>query len=350
MSEASPSPSRALVKPLEPLNVWYVAAESRELKNKPLARTVANRELVLFRDQTGRAAALFDRCPHRNVQLSKGRVMNGRLQCPYHGWEFDSSGRCVHVPAQPELRQIPQGARTECIPIKEQQGLIWVWHGQRPPAPDEQPFYIPHFNAHGWGWGRLQCTILNSVKNSIENFIDCSHTGYIHGGLFRTPASHWAETEIATQPNGVSIEIEEESNTQSFLAKLLVQGEVEHQDRYIYPSTVQVAYRFGPRREIIGYQICTPVRELETRVFVHVNWHMGWLNPVVKAALPFVGQIILGQDLKILNNQGAMIRRYGEHFTSTEADSANLWIEATRKRIQRGQTPRPRQRRIRFKL
>ena len=332
------------------LNVWYIAAESRELKAKPIARTIADREVVLFRDESGKAAALFDRCPHRNVQLSGGKVVGGRLQCPYHGWEFNAEGRCVRVPAQPELKRIPEGACTPSIPLKEQQGYLWIWHGNRPPEADEQPFFIPNFNVHGWGWGRLQCSIKNSVKNSIENFIDCPHTGYIHGGLFRTPASHWAETEICSEDNGVSITIEEESNTQSFLAKLLVQGEVEHQDRYIYPSTVQVAYRFGPKREIIGYQICTPVHELQTQVYVHINWHMGWLNKLVKSALPLVGRVILAQDLKILNNQGKMIQRYGEHFTSTEADSANLWIEANRKRLQRGVVPKQRKRRIRFKL
>ena len=66
---------------------WYVACQSKELRKKPLARTVVGLPLVLFRDAEGRAQALLDRCPHRNAPLSLGRVTNeGRLECAYHGW------------------------------------------------------------------------------------------------------------------------------------------------------------------------------------------------------------------------------------------------------------------------
>ena len=91
---------------------WYIAAETRELKSRPLSREVAETPLVLFRDHRGIAHALFDRCPHRNVQLSKGKVVKGRLQCPYHGWEFSGEGVCEHIPALPEGTHIPARACT----------------------------------------------------------------------------------------------------------------------------------------------------------------------------------------------------------------------------------------------
>ncbi|MEZ0368668.1 MAG: Rieske 2Fe-2S domain-containing protein [Candidatus Sericytochromatia bacterium] len=331
------------------LNAWYIAAESRELKNRPLARTVAGVPVALFRDAAGKPAALFDRCPHRNVQLSGGRVTAGRLQCPYHGWEFNREGRCVRIPAL-DGGHIPGGACTRVLPLIEQQDFLWLWPGERPPLEHETPYLIPHFSESGWGWGRLQGFIGNSVENIVENFIDNPHTGYIHGGLFRNPASHWSSTEVQIADDGVIIDIDEENQADSLLARLLVKGEVTHQDRFIYPSIVRVAYGFGPKRQMVGYQICTPEAELRTRLYVHVSWQMGWLNPLVKALMPIFGRVILNQDVGILENQGRMIARYGEAFTSVDADTANLWIKATRQRLARGEKPAPRKRQVRFRV
>ncbi|MBF2053709.1 MAG: aromatic ring-hydroxylating dioxygenase subunit alpha [Candidatus Sericytochromatia bacterium] len=329
---------------------WYIAAESRELKWRPLARTVAGVPLVLFRDDQGRAAALFDRCPHRNVQLSRGKVRQGQLQCPYHGWQFNGQGQCVHIPALPPGQKPPAGACVQTLPLKEQQGYLWVWPDAAPPPPDIQPFYLPYFEARGWHWDRLQSRIGNAVSNVVENFIDNPHTGYVHGGLFRTPASHWVDNILETTADGVRIDIREESQAESLLARLLVRGEVSHQDRFIYPATVEVRYAFGPGREIIGYQLCTPVSAYETRIFVHVLWQMGWLSPLVRAGFPFVGRLILQQDVGILESQGQVLQRYGEHFHSIEADSANLWIQAARQRLQRGAQLKSRRRQVRFRI
>jgi len=79
---------------------WYVACLSTELtKAQPLARTIFGTHVVLFRDHHGQAVALYDRCLHRHARLSAGRVCNGRLGCPYHGWVYDGTGRCVEIPS-----------------------------------------------------------------------------------------------------------------------------------------------------------------------------------------------------------------------------------------------------------
>src|SRR4051812_30260517 len=78
---------------------WYVACRSEALRQQPLARTLFDTPLVLFRDDAGRAATLIDRCAHRNVPLSAGRVVNGLLECGYHGWRYDVGGVCRTVPS-----------------------------------------------------------------------------------------------------------------------------------------------------------------------------------------------------------------------------------------------------------
>lgn len=335
-----------------PTSCWYIAAEARELKQRPLARQVAGQHLVLFRDAQGQAAALFDRCPHRNVQLSRGKVRQGCIECPYHGFRFQADGACAHVPSLQTHEKIPSALRAQPFPVREQQGYLWVWVGDRPPEADEQPFVLPHHGEPGWGHGYLQSTIGNSVANLIENFIDCPHTGYIHGGLFRSPASHLARTHVQAVADGVIIDIDEDNKTNSFLGRLIVPkgSQVTHQDRYIYPSTVQVAYGFGPKRQVTGYQICTPVTADRTQVYVYVTWKLGWLNPFVAPLVQVFGKIILDQDVAILENQGEMLRAYGEKFSSVPADTANLWIQATRQRLQRGETPPERDKNVDFRL
>ena len=79
-------------------DAWFIACASDTLIGRPLAFTLQDVPMVLFRDGSGGAAALLDRCPHRNAPLSLGRVVNGELQCGYHGWRFDGSGQCRAVP------------------------------------------------------------------------------------------------------------------------------------------------------------------------------------------------------------------------------------------------------------
>lgn len=79
---------------------------------------------MLFRDAQGAPRALLDRCPHRMVPLSMGRVRGDRLVCCYHGWEFDGAGRCCHVPSNLEPT-VPK----ELVPafdVKEADGFVWV--------------------------------------------------------------------------------------------------------------------------------------------------------------------------------------------------------------------------------
>lgn len=333
-------------------NAWYVVAESHELKmSKPLARRLQGEELVLFRTPQGQAVALPDRCPHRNVRLSRGKIHKGHLQCPYHGWEFDAQGRCVYIPSLDTHQRIPAAAHLNPLPLIEQQDLIWVWSGDRLPAPEETPFVFPHWQEPGWGWGRLQATIPNSVANVIENFIDCCHTGYIHGGLFRTAANHQARIQVQTCNQGVVIDIDEDTDYSSLLSRLLVKGKVIHQDSFILPSIVQMAYSFAQDRQIIGWQICVPLEAMKTQIYVHVTWKMGVLNPFIRLVYPWIGRLILYQDIKILADQGEVIQRFEEQFTSVPADTANLWIRAYRSRVEKGQKPsKQRKKQVHFRL
>ena len=88
-------------------NAWYVAAWGEEIGSAPLGRTLLGEPVVLYRGADGKAVALADRCCHRGLPLSMGRVEGDRIRCGYHGLVFDPQGICVEVPGQPK---IPPGA------------------------------------------------------------------------------------------------------------------------------------------------------------------------------------------------------------------------------------------------
>ena len=102
-------------------NCWYAAAWDDEVTETPLARTILGEPVVLYRTAEGRPAALADRCCHRALPLSMGRLVGETLQCGYHGLRFDTEGRCVAVPGQ---TTIPPGARVRAFPLAERHG--WV--------------------------------------------------------------------------------------------------------------------------------------------------------------------------------------------------------------------------------
>src|SRR5687767_12239760 len=129
-------------------NFWYIACESRALKSRPISVVLFGERLVLWRDAHGQPAVLLDRCAHRNAPLSTGTVLDGCVQCPYHGWRFDATGACSHIPALVKERPIPPAARVPAFRTREQQGYVWVYLGGNEPVAD--PFTFPHLGEQGW--------------------------------------------------------------------------------------------------------------------------------------------------------------------------------------------------------
>jgi vanillate O-demethylase monooxygenase subunit len=103
------------------LNCWYQAGFSEEITAAPLARTILDAPLVLFRSHD-RAAALRDLCPHRSAPLSQGVVKDGAVVCGYHGLVFGAEGQCLHNPHSPISRSLV----VQAFPIVERHGVVWI--------------------------------------------------------------------------------------------------------------------------------------------------------------------------------------------------------------------------------
>src|ERR1700693_1887461 len=108
-------------------NTWYVAAWCDEVQDRPLGRKILGEQVVLYRDAGRNIVAASDLCPHRFAPLHRGQVIEGVIECPYHGLRFNSDGRCVHNPDGDG--KLPVGARLKTFPIIERWECAWIWMG-----------------------------------------------------------------------------------------------------------------------------------------------------------------------------------------------------------------------------
>jgi phenylpropionate dioxygenase-like ring-hydroxylating dioxygenase large terminal subunit len=185
------------------MDAWWAVGFADRL-DRPVGIAVGERSFVVFRDGTGRAAALDDRCPHRGAALSQGTVVDGCVRCPYHGWRFSGDGRCVAIPANPPDAPIPLRARVDAHPTHESAGLVWLWVGDRAPLSPPLPEAPPLFRAPA-DWRAVDGAFdwRAHVSRIVENSLDISHTAFVHAGSFGDPAHPEVEPlQIEPFPGG----------------------------------------------------------------------------------------------------------------------------------------------------
>ena len=158
-------------------NRWYVAALSTEVSSAPLARTLLNSPMVLYRDTKGAAIVLEDRCVHRQAPLSLGEVIGDHLQCGYHGFTYDRTGACIRVPSQ---AQIPPGACVRAYPVIEKQGFVHVWPGDPAQAECQAPFDFPSIDRDGWNCRYASLRGRFDYRLLIDNLMDLTHLAFTH--------------------------------------------------------------------------------------------------------------------------------------------------------------------------
>lgn len=161
-------------------NQWYVVLESDEVKEQPVGVTRLGEKMVFWRGADDRISAAADHCPHRGVALSAGTVSEGNLQCPFHGFEFDPSGKCVLVPANGRGGVVPAAMKLRTYPAYESHGFIWIWWGHQPPRNLNEPDYFDNID------GSLLYASARDPWNAhysrvIENQLDVVHLPFIHG-------------------------------------------------------------------------------------------------------------------------------------------------------------------------
>ena len=157
---------------------WYAVLDSCEVKvGKPLGVTRLGEKLVFWRDESGKVHCLQDFCPHRGVALSLGAVVNGQIQCPFHGFEYDGQGQCCLVPSNGVNAAKPKQIKTGSYPTFEMHDFIFIWWGKVPAELDPPRFFD---NLDGMSYGSARDPWKTHYSRAIENQLDVAHLPYIH--------------------------------------------------------------------------------------------------------------------------------------------------------------------------
>ncbi|QNA83827.1 aromatic ring-hydroxylating dioxygenase subunit alpha [Sphingomonas sp. So64.6b] len=284
--------------PSEIAKGWHPLAEVKALRDKPLARRLMGKPIVLFLSH-GKPVALLDRCPHRGLPLSGGCVKDGAIACPYHGWRFGVDGACVEVPGS----DIVPNAPAQALPIVIRAGLVWTSLAETPAPFPRLPDLLedPALDHFCWAVEPTRMRLLDG----IENMLDASHPHYVHPWFLRGIGKRRAmQVDVTLGPDGAEAIYHENARADGFMPRLLEGKRTVSIGRYFPPTIGQLVFEtergltvsltaiFVPE----DVNLTRPYALFTTRKAITPAWLKRW---VLKAFnLP-----LLRQDQRVLEDQ-----------------------------------------------
>lgn len=277
---------------------WYVIADAAELRNgRPLSLRRFGEEIVLWRDAQGRVAGLPDRCPHRGVPLHNGKVRDGDIECPFHGFRFDGGGQCTRMPCEGDDPGLVSRYRTRSFVLREAHGWIWLWRGQpRAEYPEIQYFAevhpddAVHTTSVVWNTNYVRC---------IENQLDFTHLAFVHESTIGKGLTKGRMT-VRTKVDGDRIRAWADET-------LIEPGEGEGQSpkngyvELIAPNAWILT--FSASGKMVNLLAFVPIDETHTRIYQRLHqrlvtipglaWLVGWVMNVVN-------RVVLNQDRRVV--------------------------------------------------
>ena len=304
---------------------WHPVAIAADLTpdNPTKFVRILGEDLVLFQIPKGEAGLLHDRCAHRGVSLSYGRVEDRGIACAYHGWLYDTKGNCLETPAEPADSKFCLTVKQKAYPVKKLAGLYWTYMGPLP-AP-EMPKYDVWARTDGWHWLRalpqLDCNWLQAMENSV----DTAHLHILHQELV-TDGFKVESTTRGTIDNLVEFDVEEFEHG-LIKRRVFKDGKIEEHP-LLFPTVLRQANRT---------QIRVPIDDTHTWiVYVHfvpdsaetrpdknevpVNYRKPFKNPL-GSRHPFTKfrlNEVDAQDFMAWETQGPILDRTHERLAASD--------------------------------
>ncbi|MBE9014940.1 aromatic ring-hydroxylating dioxygenase subunit alpha [Chroococcidiopsidales cyanobacterium LEGE 13417] len=285
-------------------NHWYAVARSREVTTNPIAITLWHQAIAIYRGDDGKVYALEDRCPHRQVKLSHGRVIDNNIECAYHGWRIAGNGECVAVPYLAANQKLPN-CKIRHYPIREQDGFVWLFPGDRNLATQLQPLGLPEWDHLNYiaTVSIIECAAHYSYL--IENLMDMYH-GHLHQSW-----QAWADPilqDIYEDEGRVDAHYQAQSYykidkiwsiSQLFFPAL----------RRLHPEPLDVSYIYPNWVSTLGndfkiYCLFSPINELKTRAYLIHFTSLNAFWRLHKLPVPFrrfVKNSLFGSAQKLLD-------------------------------------------------
>src|SRR6056297_1066758 len=160
-------------------NQWYAVLESEQVKKgKALVIRRMNEELAFWRKSDWSVGCISNKCAHRGASIGKGDLVDDHLQCPFHGLEYDQTGRCVLIPANGQKATVPENFKVNAYPAVDKHGFIWVFYSPPQETYPEIPFIEDIDDTFLYSTFRDHWKVHYSL--SMENQLDVSHLPFVH--------------------------------------------------------------------------------------------------------------------------------------------------------------------------
>jgi phenylpropionate dioxygenase-like ring-hydroxylating dioxygenase large terminal subunit len=252
-------------------NYWHPIATTEEVSDRPRAFTLLGERLVAFRTAEG-VAVFKDLCIHRGAALSGGTVCDGTIVCPYHGWRYDRSGACVHIPSLPPNAPIPEKAHAIAYEEREAFGLVWVCLAKPampfPEWPDDvwnrDDYKVVFVKAYDWN---------ASAGRVVENAMDFSHFNFVHAGYTELADGPLIKPhEVVGTERGFSYSYDDTHLMRSYVVEFPF---IVHDRKSVVALSNTKTWSDGANSKpgditLLSF-IASPVSETHTRIYVFVG-------------------------------------------------------------------------------
>jgi phenylpropionate dioxygenase-like ring-hydroxylating dioxygenase large terminal subunit len=160
------------------LNQWYIVLESKEVKkSKPLRVKRLGMNLAFWRDEAGRVCCIDDTCCHRGASLACGKIIKGKLECPFHGFIYNANGIVESIPANGKNNPVPASMKVDSYEVYEDYGFIWLWWGEKEKK-DPEPFFFKELRDFSYSSFKDNWNV--HYSRAIENQLDVVHLPFVH--------------------------------------------------------------------------------------------------------------------------------------------------------------------------
>jgi phenylpropionate dioxygenase-like ring-hydroxylating dioxygenase large terminal subunit len=252
---------------------WYPVALVREVDAGPVAATLLDEKLVVYRSGDGAPVVATDICPHRGVPLSMGSYDGGSIACAYHGLRFGDGGRCVKIPAHPDRAIAPQFHLTT-YPAVEAYGLVWTRLAAETDADDSTLPPMPHWTDPGFQ--QIICPwmdIFGFAGRQMEGFLDVAHFGFVHAATFGDP-DNVAVPPYRPVPHAHGFEVEYRSSVGNYPIGAVERGRegfewLRHFNVHL-PFTATLVVHFPEGGRLVIMNAASPVSARVTRLFAPI--------------------------------------------------------------------------------
>ncbi|HEY5347987.1 MAG TPA: aromatic ring-hydroxylating dioxygenase subunit alpha [Rhizomicrobium sp.] len=310
-------------------DLWYMPALARSLRPGTVRREMLLGEPVLIgRMKDGKVFALRDICPHRGVPLSAGKVLSeNTVECPYHGWRFRADGVCSAIPSLVEGQDLdPSKIRVRSYPVREQDGLIWVYMGANErAAPRSEPpkIPLPHNRPKWTETQRFPC----GIDHAVIGLMDPAHGPYVHDHWWWKRKPRVKEKHYAPLPSGFVMTAHRPSKPVYALL-----GDVTTEITFELPSTrfENISGRlFGRAFKIVGLTVCTP-RDADTTDIIQIFYWPAWLG-FIRPFFWALGPTFIGDDRKIVELQREGLKFNPSLMLIQDSDMPAIWYHRIKK-------------------